>query len=107
MDFTAINAALSEIAAWETGNALVAFAAIGALTTAFIDLVKNLTPIRRWFQTWWIGAWLDERAQSFNDRRAKATASVDGLKTTVAQTQRTRAAAGRGNERRHEQHARS
>ncbi len=66
MDFTVVKSAFDAIASWSTTNALAAFAAAGALTAAFLDLLKNLTPVRRWFQQWWLGEWLEQRLNSFN-----------------------------------------
>ena len=54
---------LEKIASWQVVGVLVA---AGTLSMAILDVFKNFTPIRRWFQTGWIGRWIDKRAQQFN-----------------------------------------
>jgi hypothetical protein len=49
----------------------VAMAAVGVVSMAFIQTVKDMLPVRRWFQQWWVKGWLQDRA-----RQAATTAGV-------------------------------
>src|SRR5262249_3807926 len=41
----------------------VAMAAVGVVSMAFIQTVKDMLPVRRWFQEWWVTRWLRKRAR--------------------------------------------
>ena len=40
-----------------------ALAAVGVISMAFIQTVKDMLPVRRWFQAWWVREWLQEQAR--------------------------------------------
>src|SRR5260370_7762300 len=39
-----------------------ALAAVGVISMAFLQTIKDVLPVRRWFQAWWVGGWLTEQA---------------------------------------------
>ncbi len=39
-----------------------ALAAVGVISMAFLQTIKDVLPVRRWFQTWWVVGWLTEQA---------------------------------------------
>lgn len=43
--------------------AVVVVAAVGTISMAVVQLIKELTPLRRYFHKWWIERWID---QNFN-----------------------------------------
>lgn len=47
-----------------------ALAAVGVLTMAALQTIKDMLPARRWFQATWVRAWLD--------RQARATPAIHG-----------------------------
>jgi hypothetical protein len=66
-----LGEAITGIGKWSVGNTASSLAAIGTLTgalsMAFIQTMKDLTPVRRWFQRWWLNGWIDTRASNFNN----------------------------------------
>lgn len=40
-----------------------ALAAVGVISMAFIQTVKDMVPLRRWFQAWWVKGWLQNQAR--------------------------------------------
>jgi hypothetical protein len=61
--------ALQKIGSWSTSQVLFALTLTGLLTMAILQTLKDLTPVRRWFQRTWLHAWLRDRAASFNAKR--------------------------------------
>lgn len=55
--FQMVNAVYDTAFAFAT-----ALAAVGVLTMAFIQTVKDMLPVRRWFQAWWMRSWLERQA---------------------------------------------
>lgn len=47
-----------------------AIAGVGVLSMAIIQALKDLTPIRSWFQAWWIRGWLAEKWAMTKEVRA-------------------------------------
>jgi hypothetical protein len=41
-----------------------ALAAVGVLTMAFLQTIKDVLPVRRWFQAWWVTRWLERQART-------------------------------------------
>lgn len=39
----------------------VALAAVGVVSMALLQTVKDMLPTRRWFQAWWVSRWLDRQ----------------------------------------------
>lgn len=62
----------------EASNVLIAFAAIGTLTMAILQIVKDLTPVRSWFNRWKVGSWLKGDVGALADLVALATAGDRG-----------------------------
>jgi hypothetical protein len=77
--------ALEKIGNWPTGQLLFALTLAGVLTMAILQTLKDLTPVRRWFQRYWINAWLRERAASFNAKKGDLpqVAADDGRSTLI------------------------
>ncbi len=42
---------------------ITALAAVGALTMAALQTIKDMLPVRRWFEATWVRAWLDRQAR--------------------------------------------
>ena len=63
---TTILTALSDLGSGITWSALGALAAAGTVAMAVVQVVKELSPIRRWFQRCWFERWVDTRAGDFN-----------------------------------------
>jgi hypothetical protein len=63
-----------------------ALAIAGTIAMAFLQLLKDLTPIRRWYQNYWLTSWFKERAKMFNSEakkiheKAKNIVPVDAAK---------------------------
>lgn len=47
----------------------VALGGVGLLTMSFLQVVKDLTPARRWFQRWWLEGWVRERVATLDSRQ--------------------------------------
>lgn len=68
-DIKAVSDALKLIGdatGWEMVGAVTA---AGTIAMALLQVVKNLTPLRRIFQRWWISGWIAAHVASFNRTR--------------------------------------
>jgi hypothetical protein len=72
---TTILDALSDLGKGITWTALGALAAAGTIAMAIIQVVKEISPLREWFQRRWFERWIDSRAANFN--RSSQTADAD------------------------------
>ena len=50
----------------------VALAAVGVVSMAILQTVKDMLPARRWFQRWWVGRWLDRQVAAAASQTASA-----------------------------------
>ena len=70
-DIKAVTDAINAIGS-ATGWQLVGtITAAGTISMAFLQLVKDFTPIRRGFQRRWMTAWIEEHADEFNKNRQR------------------------------------
>jgi hypothetical protein len=88
--FQAISDALTNLGGWtRASQAVLALTLAGMVSTAVIQLFKDLTAIRRWFQEGWLGSWLEQRTAAFNLSLGKeplpplATVSLDKVKAQL------------------------
>jgi hypothetical protein len=56
--------ALSGLGAGTTSEAILAVAGAGVIAAAVVQLAKELTPLRRWYQERWLGGWILRHATS-------------------------------------------
>ena len=77
--FAALSQGLSVITNWASGPIALTFTGLGVLSLAILQALKDLTPVRRWFQRWWLGSWFDQRVESFNNARGSALPATDAL----------------------------
>jgi hypothetical protein len=59
---TALSNALANINKIQAWQVLGLLTAAGAITMAFMQVIKEVTPVRRAFQEWWMTGWIKERA---------------------------------------------
>lgn len=64
-----------------------ALAAVGVISMAFLQTVKDVLPARRWFQAAWIGGWLGEQAI-----RTPAIAAASAVNAAAAEADLVRLA---------------
>ncbi len=64
-DLNSAIGALKEVPGWALFGLLTA---AGTISMAVLQVFKDLTPIRRWYQRHWIRRWIERRAESFNER---------------------------------------
>jgi hypothetical protein len=55
----AISDAISAFASGRLGTAMLGLAAIGTITMALLQVLKEITPARRIFNQWWFESWID------------------------------------------------
>lgn len=65
---------------------LVALAGVGIVTMALLQLIKDLSPARRWFQRWWFEGWFIESAKyvGFHNVEAQRIALIDLINLATA-----------------------
>ena len=63
--FSAIRDALSGLSGGTTLAAMLALVAVATVSMAVLQLLKELTPVRRWFQQAWIERWMCRRRAAF------------------------------------------
>ncbi len=67
---SALGDTITAIQHWSIGGTVATLSAVGVLTgalsMAFLQIMKDLTPVRRWFQEWWLERWIESRAAHFN-----------------------------------------
>lgn len=86
-DIQAVSAAfkvIGEATGWQVVGAI---AAAGTIAMAILQVVKELTPLRRYFQRWWIKSWIAARVDEFNRRRQSK--GVDSTALTEATAEKT------------------
>lgn len=86
-DIQAVSAAfkvIGEATGWQVVGAI---AAAGTVAMAILQVVKELTPLRRYFQRWWIRGWIAARVDEFNRRRQSK--GVDSTTLTPATAGKT------------------
>jgi len=68
-DFQAVSNAIKligEATGWQVVGAVTA---AGTIAMAFLQVVKDLTPLRRGFQHWWMSGWIASHTAEFNRTR--------------------------------------
>jgi hypothetical protein len=65
-------AVLGNISAWQIVGVITA---TGTIAMAILQLVKDLTPLRRIYQKLWLFRWIEARAGDFNQNLTKSSAS--------------------------------
>ncbi len=73
-DIAALKEAIASIADISTWQIVGAVTAAGTVAMAMLQLVKDLTPIRRAFQRWWLDGWIAQRAAAYDNDRPKGGA---------------------------------
>jgi hypothetical protein len=63
--------------------------AVGLLSMAIIQVFKDLLPVRRWFQQWWVRKWLEEKHSLVDKKEGRALIgeSDQVFSTGTAETQ--------------------
>ena len=56
-------------------------AGVSVASMAVLQVIKDLLPVRRWFQEWWIEAWFRDRAEKTNRDSVKAIQDLLSLVT--------------------------
>ena len=51
-----------------------ALAIAGTIAMAILQLIKELTPVRRWYQRWWLDRWFTDRAEKFTIEASRSDA---------------------------------
>jgi hypothetical protein len=83
-----MNAIASSISSFFTGSTqdltgfLLALAVIGTATMALIQAVKDVTPMRNWYQRWRLRRWLAEGIDEARERHASLVAKSNGAPST-------------------------
>lgn len=75
---TTILAALSALGSGVTWSAIGALAAAGTIAMAILQVIKELSPLREWFQKRWFESWIDSRFADFNTSIEITTSTVHG-----------------------------
>ncbi|HUA17881.1 MAG TPA: hypothetical protein VMB25_03990 [Bryobacteraceae bacterium] len=57
-----LNRFLADVAAHFSAYA-IALSLLGAVTMAILQTIKDLLPVRQWFQSYYLGRWMDEGAK--------------------------------------------
>lgn len=76
-----ITKALSGLGTGWTSDAVLAVVAAGVIAAAVVQLVKELTPLRRVYQKKWVQRWIYGRAHEDNDHVARAEQQLIHLAT--------------------------
>jgi hypothetical protein len=63
--FTHVATALQMLGNAGAGSVLLALTLASAASTAILQLFKDLTPIRGWFQKWWLHRWFGRHVAAF------------------------------------------
>lgn len=71
--FDAIRDALENLSGAANWGVVGALVAAGVVSMAILQVIKELTPIRRRFQRWWVRGWIADRCEKFN---ASATTPI-------------------------------
>lgn len=78
-DLNALTVAIAKIADISAWQFIAAITAAGTIAMAMLQLVKDLTPLRRWYQRRWLRKWFSAHADDFNDARKGADADKKTL----------------------------
>jgi hypothetical protein len=62
-----VRDSLSALGEGNTLGALFVLVGVGTIAMAVLQVIKELTPLRLYFQCWWIGRWIDERREEFEN----------------------------------------
>ena len=68
-DLTVLMAAIGKIANISAWQFVAAITAAGTIAMAMLQLVKDLTPLRRWYQRNWLRKWISAHVDAFNHAR--------------------------------------
>ena len=88
-DFKALTDAIAAIGNISTWQIVGVVTAAGTIAMAMLQLVKDLMPIRRWYQRQWLGKWIATHADAFNNARKRAKVSKKALPGASAQNAET------------------
>ena len=69
VDIKAVSDAIKLIGEATGWQLVAAVTAAGTIAMAFLQVIKDLTPLRRYFQWWWLSHWILAHVQSFNQNR--------------------------------------
>lgn len=73
---------LSELGDASTWSVVLALAAAGTIAMAIVQLIKELTPVRRWYQQRWIDSWIDRQfAAVVSENTGERIAALTGTAT--------------------------
>ncbi len=75
----AVLAAINSIGDLGTLSLFGALVAAGALAMAILQVIKDLTPIRRGYQRRWVARWIEQRTNNFNRNLGQARPKPRGL----------------------------
>ncbi len=82
---TTILDALSDLGSGITWSALGALAAAGTIAMAIIQVIKEISPLREWFQRRWFERWIDSRTATFNQSSPTPDADPANAKKEVVE----------------------
>ena len=88
-DVDALRAAIAEIGSISGWQIVGAVTAAGTIAMAMLQLVKDLTPLRRAFQRWWMQGWIAAHAEDFNRSRQSKDADKKVLPEVSPDTAQT------------------
>ncbi len=71
----AIRDALAGLAGDSAGTAVLVLGAVAAITMAILQIIKDVTPLRRIYQRWWMSTWITQQAAGFGALHNNAKAN--------------------------------
>ena len=80
----AVTKALQNLASLTSANLVIALVLSGTLTMAVIQIIKDMTPIRRHFQQNWIKWWLDKQAKLYDTANSPEVDKAEGFLIALA-----------------------
>jgi hypothetical protein len=88
-DLKALTDAIVAIGSISTWQIVGVVTAAGTIAMAMLQLVKDLTPLRREFQRWWLQGWIAAHVDAFNRHRQSKAADKKALPAVSAGTAET------------------
>jgi hypothetical protein len=71
-EFQTLGKAITAIASIATWQSVGVITAAGTIAMAILQLIKDLSPLRRWYQQAWLDSWTEKHTSDFNADLEKA-----------------------------------
>jgi hypothetical protein len=88
-----IRDSLSALGEGNTLGAMLVLVGVGTIAMATLQVIKELTPLRFYFQRWWISRWVQRRCKAFKEHQY--TSELPLPDTVTARRQLAELATGR------------